>query len=132
MTPSMHEILWKISPKHTKNIPGILPLCIGMPVMIKHNEATELSVTNGQEANVVGWTSDTDDDDRNYLQTLFVKLISPIQEVYLPDLPVNVVPITKSTLTIPVTFPNGDIKSIKRTQVQVILNFSMTDYNSQG
>ena len=74
----MCEILWKISPKHTKNIPGILPLCIGMLVMIKHNEATELSVTNGQEANVVGWTSDTDDDDRNYLQTLFVKLISPI------------------------------------------------------
>ena len=103
-----------------------------MPVMIKHNEATELSVTNGQEANVVGWTSNTDDDYRHYLQTLFVKLTSPIRDVCLPDLPVNVVPITKSSVTIPVTFPNSEIKSIKRSQVQVILNFSMTDYNFQG
>ena len=103
-----------------------------MPIMIKHNEATELSVTNRQEANVIGWNSETDDDDRSYLQTLFVRLISPIKDVHLPDRPVNVVPITRSTLTIPVTFPNGDIRSIKCTQVQVILNFSMTEYNSQG
>jgi hypothetical protein len=35
-----------------KHIPGKLSLCIGMPIMIKHNEATELCITNGQEANV--------------------------------------------------------------------------------
>ncbi|KAJ7589429.1 hypothetical protein C8J56DRAFT_785005, partial [Mycena floridula] len=28
--------------------------------------------------------------------------------------------------------PNGDVRSVSRSQVQVILNFSMTDYNSQG
>jgi len=32
-----------------------LSLCVGMPVMIKCNEATECCVTNGAEATVIGW-----------------------------------------------------------------------------
>ena len=28
-----------------KHVPGKLSLCVGMPIMIKHNEATELCIT---------------------------------------------------------------------------------------
>ncbi|KAI0059279.1 hypothetical protein BV25DRAFT_1780280, partial [Artomyces pyxidatus] len=38
----------------TGNVPGTLSLCQGMPVLIKRNEATELCVTNGAEATVIG------------------------------------------------------------------------------
>lgn len=31
ISDSTQEVLWSIPPKNTDNIPGILPLCIGMP-----------------------------------------------------------------------------------------------------
>ena len=49
ITPDMQELLWSLTPKYTDNVPSVLDLCIGMPVMIKFNEATELCVTNGQK-----------------------------------------------------------------------------------
>ena len=49
----------------TDNRPGKLSICIGMPVMIKYNEATECCVTNGTEAEVVGWTSRPIDESKN-------------------------------------------------------------------
>ena len=44
----LRKEIWNLTPKYTDNIPGVLELCIGMPVMIKFNEATELCATNGQ------------------------------------------------------------------------------------
>ncbi|KAJ7578115.1 hypothetical protein C8J56DRAFT_711047, partial [Mycena floridula] len=84
------------------------------------------------EASVVGWTSVMDDEGCEYLETLFIKLTHPAKDLTLVSLPPNVVPLTTSTSTIPVTFPNGNVRWISCSQVQVILNFSMTDYNSQG
>lgn len=77
---------------------------IGMPVMLKHNEATELSLTNGQEAQVVGWQSVQDSQKREYLETLFVKLINPPKSVQLENLPLNVVPIPRTSVTVPARF----------------------------
>ena len=51
----MQEVLWSLPYACTENMPGILNICIGMPVMIKKNIATECGVTNGAEAKVVGW-----------------------------------------------------------------------------
>jgi len=49
-------VLWNEPPSFTdKHIPGKLMLCIGMPVMIRYNYATELCMTRGQEGYVVGW-----------------------------------------------------------------------------
>jgi hypothetical protein len=47
--------IWKLSDGATENFPGKLPLCIGMPVMIRNNDATELCITKGQEGFVAGW-----------------------------------------------------------------------------
>jgi hypothetical protein len=38
----------------------------------------------------------------------------------------------RSTTAIPVTSSNGEIKDTSQSQVQVVLNFAITDYNSQG
>ena len=39
---------------------------------------------------------------------------------------------SKTSVKVECTCPNGKTITINRSQVQVILNFSMTDYNSQG
>ena len=70
ISAEVQEEIWKLSPKYTDNIPSVLVLCIGMPVMIKINEATELCVTNGQTGNVVGWTYE------DMLQ--YIKVIGPL------------------------------------------------------
>jgi len=56
-----------------KHIPGKLTLCVGMPVMIRHNEATECCITKGAEATVVGWQTIEGSDGQTVLDTLFVK-----------------------------------------------------------
>jgi hypothetical protein len=53
--PNLQLALWTAPPSTVaEHIPGCLKLCVGMPVMIKTNEATELCITKGQEAVVVG------------------------------------------------------------------------------
>ena len=49
----LQNTLWALYPHLTQHHAGKLSLCIGMPVMIKHNEATECCVTNGAEGEVV-------------------------------------------------------------------------------
>ena len=61
----------------TENEVGKLTLYLGMPVMIKFNEATECGVTNGAEATVVGWKSKALPNNKDSLEILFVQLSSP-------------------------------------------------------
>jgi hypothetical protein len=52
ISDEIQNVLWeRIHSANTKNIPGKLSLCIGMPVIIRNNSATELCITKGQE----GW-----------------------------------------------------------------------------
>lgn len=60
-----------------KPIPGKLSICMGLPVMIECNVATELCITNGQEATVVGWQSTVGQHKQQMLDVLFVKLGTP-------------------------------------------------------
>ena len=91
-----------------KPVPGRLSICLGLPVMIKCNVATELCITNGQEATVVGWQSTK----------------GQLEE--------NVVPLTRSTINMTCKLPDGSRVSISRSQVEVLPNFAMTDFASQG
>ena len=74
----MQEILWNQLPSTTdKHIAGKLSLCIGLPIMICHNFATELCITKGQEGYVYGWQSTIGSKKQCILDTLFVKLKNP-------------------------------------------------------
>ena len=131
MTSSLQKQLWDTLPVDSENLPGKLTLCIGMPVMIKYNEATECSVTNGADSVVVGWQS-TYLYDVQALETLFVRLLKPKEVIQLEGLPVNVVPIRCSERQITCRLPDDSEISITRRQVPVIPNFAITDYVSQG
>lgn len=58
LSKQRQTILWNQPPSTTdKKIAGKLSLCIGLPIMIRHNFATELCLTKGQEGFVHGWQS---------------------------------------------------------------------------
>ena len=124
--------IWKLNHAATEHFPGKLSLCIGMPVMIRNNDATELCITKGQEGFVVGWQSTKGPHDKRALDTLFVKLDNPPQTIQIPDLPENVAPIVKSTKTISCQFPSDLKESVERQQVCILPNFAMTAHASQG
>jgi len=55
ISPKLQNILWNLRYSATEHVPGKLSLCIGMPVIIRNNDVTELCITKGQEGHVVGW-----------------------------------------------------------------------------
>jgi hypothetical protein len=124
--------IWKLDPGRTGHMAGKLSLCIGMPVIIRNNYATELCITNGQEGFVVGWQSCRGPHGKLVLDTLFIRLDNPPQCVKLDGLPENVVPIVKVTQTITCKFLNDLTESVERQQVSVQPNFAMTAHAAQG
>ncbi|KAJ7088937.1 hypothetical protein C8R44DRAFT_564465, partial [Mycena epipterygia] len=127
------EELWNAWPSSTsEHIPGKLSLCLGMPVMIRNNDATELFITKGQEGIVVGWQEATGNYGQKILDTLFVELVKPPQTVQIAGLPANVVALTKGTRKIYCSMLDDQMTHISRDQIVVLPNFAMTDYASQG
>jgi hypothetical protein len=129
---NLQNILWNLQHSACDHIPGKLALCIGLPVMIRYNEATELCITKGQEGHIVGWQAAIGPQGQNILDTLFVKLDKPARPIQLEGLPVNVVPLTKLSTSVNCVTPSNIAIKITRTQVPVLPNFAMTDYSSQG
>ena len=133
LTTTLKNILWnRPTSCMSAKVPGRLDICVGMPIMIKMNAATELCVTNGQEAFVVDWKADLGPDGKLMLDTLFVKLCCPPQDITLPDLPTNVVPVVADKYYGYYSLPTGWVVPIERYQVKVVPNFAMTDYAAQG
>ena len=129
----MQKLLWNLPHSSAdKHIAGKLSLCLGMPVMIKSNVATELCITNGQEATVVGWQVTAGKRQQQMLDVLFVQLVSPPKTVHIDGLLENIVPLTRSNVAITCKLPDGSKVSISRSQVDVLPNFAMTDFASQG
>ncbi|KAF5373940.1 hypothetical protein D9758_000888 [Tetrapyrgos nigripes] len=129
----VQQLLWKQLPSSNNiQIPGTLSLCKGLPVMIRFNGATELCITKGQEGTVHGWQARKGKCGQLVLDVLYVKLEKPPTNVQFKDLPLNVVPITPNTRHINCKLPDDRIIQISRTQVEVLPNFAMTDFASQG
>ena len=133
LTSEMKNGLWSQPPSSTdKHIAGKLSLCVGLPVMIRYNFATEMCMTRGQEGFVHGWQSKTGSSGQSVLDTLFIKLKDPPSHVQVPGLPENVVPVYSTTTNVRVMLPNDEKYYVARTQVEVLVNFAMTDFASQG
>lgn len=130
--PVLQQKLWDLPPASSEHHAGKLTLCIGLPIMIKANEATECCVTNGAEGIVVGWKSRLMQNNKHILETVFVKLTSPPVPVQLDGLPENVVPVSQHGITVKYEMQNDQELKIKRYQVPILPNFAITDYGSQG
>jgi hypothetical protein len=135
ISPKLQQYLWDALPvQNSEMIPGTLPLCIGMPVLLRSNDATELCMTKGQEGVVVGWDESVGPSGQKILDTLFVELINLPKDrtVQVADLPVNVVPLSRCVTHTTMLLQDDTIISLMREQAVVLLNFAMTDYSSQG
>jgi hypothetical protein len=132
ISPKLQNILWNLRHSASEHVPGKLSLCIGMPVIIRNNDATELCITKGQEGHVVGWDEKLGPHGQRILETLFVKLDHPAKTIQIEGLPENVVPLVKNSRSIECLCPSDVTLTISRSQVSVLPNFAMTDYASQG
>ena len=133
ITPEIQDALWSQPPSTTdKQIAGKLSLCIGMPVMIRTNFAMELCLTRGQEGFVRGWQSSVGGSNQRILDTLFVELKNPPREINIDGLEPNVVPITRTVNAVTAILPDDSTIAIQRGQVEILINFAMTDFASQG
>jgi hypothetical protein len=132
LSPDMQDAVWNLRHSASEHIPGKLSLCMGLPVMIRNNDATELCITKGQEGHIVGWKSGIGSKGQPVLETLYVKLDRPAKDINIEGLPENVVPLMKIKKSVKCTFPNGVSIPVRRSQVQVLPNFAMTVYSSQG
>ncbi|KAF9459637.1 hypothetical protein BDZ94DRAFT_1312254 [Collybia nuda] len=114
ISDDVQKILWnQPHSANSKLIPGKLFLCVGLPVMIRQNMATELGITRGQEAIVHAWNS---------------SLGSRGCEAG----GLNVVPLTHTSVNTMCSMPDATTLNISQSMVEVLPNFSMTDYASQG
>lgn len=95
INPVLQNVLWNLRHSASDHVSSKLSLCIGLPVMIRHNEATELCITKGQEGHIAGWQSAIGPNGQVMLDTLFIKLDQPAKTIKLDGLPENVVPLTK-------------------------------------
>jgi hypothetical protein len=132
LSPSLQKALWNLPHGSTEHIPGKLSICIGMPVMLRHNEATECCITKGAEGTVAGWQASMGSHGKPMLDTLFVKLSNPPKTVHIEGLPPNVVPITRHSTKTICRLWNDQVITVSRNQVLVLPNFAMTDYAAQG
>jgi len=64
------------TPSATNHFAGKLSLCIGMPVIIRNNDATELYITKGEEGHVVGWQGSRGIHGQRVLNTLLSNWIN--------------------------------------------------------
>ncbi|KAF8803972.1 hypothetical protein BYT27DRAFT_7225459 [Phlegmacium glaucopus] len=110
---NIQQILWNCSPHSSEHFPGL-------PVMIRNNDATELCITKGQEAYIIGWDAIEGPQKQNVLETLYLELKNPPKPIQLPHLPKNIIPMTKTTKTVKCRLPNDCEINIIRQQVNVL------------
>ena len=91
-----------------------------------------MCITKGQEGHIVGWKSGIGSKGQPVLEILYVKLDQPAKDINIEGLPENVVQLMKIKRSVKCTFPNGVSIPIRRSQVQVLPNFAITVYSSQG
>lgn len=92
-----------------------------MPVMIHNNAAMEMYITKGQEGVVHAWDSHKATDGKDILDTLFVKLTNPTTPVKLSGLPLNVVPLTGTSVTTCCQLPDDSSLTVSQNQIEALL-----------
>ena len=66
------------------------------------------------------------------MDTLFIQLHDPPAPVKLDRLPLNVVPLAKNSITTTCNLPDNSLLDILCSQPDILPNFAMTDFASQG
>jgi hypothetical protein len=130
----------------TQGAMGRLPLIPGMPVILTHNVATELGLTNGTPGSLVGVVFD--DQERTaqrsglqpgeevelYLQPRYLLVHFPDAQLLepLPGLPANVVPVFPHEKNFRIRKGKRQGQTVWRKQFPLVPGRAVTDYKTQG
>ncbi|KAJ3968631.1 hypothetical protein EV361DRAFT_805293 [Lentinula raphanica] len=133
ISEELQKVLWDLpTSAYDLNCPGVLDICLGLPVVIRHNVATELSITKGQKGSIYAWHIGHGTFGQNVLETIFVLLHEPPKDIQIGELPLNVVPISRRKTSGSITLPDDTKITITRNQVDILPGFAMTAHASQG
>ncbi|KAJ4479779.1 hypothetical protein C8J55DRAFT_429465 [Lentinula edodes] len=133
ISQDLQNILWELPPStHEYHAPPVLSLCRGMPVIIRHNVATELNITKGQRGTVYAWHASKGVFGQDVLDVVFILLSDPPNPLKVDGLPPNVVPITRRKSSGYIYLPDDSKIYVSRFQVDILPGFSMTAHASQG
>ncbi|KAJ3819332.1 hypothetical protein F5880DRAFT_1625653 [Lentinula raphanica] len=133
ISEELQKIIWDLpTSSYDLNCPAILDICLGLPVIIRHNFATELSITKGQKGTVYAWHTTQGNFGQEVLETVFVLLDNPPSNVQIENLPLNVVPISRRKTSGYLALPDDTKICITRFQVDILPGFAMTAHASQG
>jgi len=157
----LRRFLLSLPDNKTEGLPGYLPIVMNMPVLITHNIATELHISNGSIGRLVRLVYDNDDKDSNnnnikntkfpintkYIQKPLYALVELPQcklSSPLVDLQSTVIPILPEQKTIKIDLKsfitptqkrllnNKTSITICRTQLPIVPAYAMTTYKCQG
>ena len=141
MTKSKLQQTQQLPYTKTGNLPGKLRLFIGLPVMLTHNIAVELGLTNGAFGVVTRIAIENEQnlkksDDGYIMENVpeYVIVRFPgLKLDRLPGLDDEEVPIFPMKTSFGMKFPRTMVKStISRFQIPLVEAYSYTSYKSQG
>lgn len=70
----VQRALWNLSTSKTEDSLGLLPLCLGLPVMVTENLAQQNKVVNGSEGSVERIIFNVDDNGRRFAACVYVRI----------------------------------------------------------
>ena len=132
-----------MSDKHTEKLPGMLPLISGMPLVVKHNLATELGVCNGTLCTLATIVFPAGSEPDNTQSTTAEEHFLTKQPSYLivnvpnpkfkpfPGLLPGQFPLFPISKTFVAKVGDSSYK-VKRTQFPCQAAFALTGYTAQG
>ena len=157
----LRRFLLSIPDNKTEGLPGYLPIVMNMPVLITHNIATELHISNGSIGRLVRLVMDDDEnlclndnlgDPKFPTNTVYIR--KPLYALVelpqcklsssLTDLQPTIIPIVPEQKTIKVDLKsfispiqkrllnNKTSITIARTQLPIVPAFAMTTHKCQG
>lgn len=125
----LRSFVFLISDNKTERLPGYLPIVNDMPVLITHNIATELHISNGSIDRLVRLVSDNDesDDTNNYISDPKF----PTNTVYIWKPLYTLAELSQSRLASPLLHLQPTIISIMPEQKTIKINLKSFITSSQ-
>jgi hypothetical protein len=123
------------SSKLKNALPGFIPLYVGMPIVLKHNNIfTELGITNSAQGYICDF--DIKHTSSGHHHSTCILMHFPDSNINLPHLPDKCFPIVpvKTTFTKQLFSDTGTKITVKitRTQMPIQPAFAITGHSTQG
>jgi len=126
----VQHTLWKLSSSKTEDALGMLPLCLGLPVMVTENSAQSNKVINGTEGHVKWIIYNVNKVGDHFAACIYVRIHgSNVKAIHnQPDI-IPIIPVKSSFKFVD---DNRRSYNIQCVRLPLLPPFAFTDYKIQG